>query len=92
MPTGGGEPRPITDLPLGAGAPVWAPDSRRIAFVARAPEPGRYGTEEGVGAAAEAPRRITGFRYRGDGIGFVMDRPQVLYVVNALADLPSRWR
>ncbi|WP_068924381.1 S9 family peptidase [Planobispora rosea] len=88
MPTGGGEPRPVTDLPLGAGAPVWAPDSRRIAFVARAPEPGRYGTEEGVGAAAEAPRRITGFRYRGDGVGFVLDRPQVLYVVNALADIP----
>ncbi|GAA3447751.1 S9 family peptidase [Planomonospora venezuelensis] len=89
MPTGGGEARPITDLPLGAGAPVWAPDSRRIAFVARAPEPGRYGTEEGVGAAAEAPRRITGFRYRADGTGFVLDRPQVLYVVNALADIPQ---
>ncbi|MBG0831119.1 S9 family peptidase [Planomonospora sp. ID67723] len=89
MPTGGGEARPITDLPLGAGVPVWAPDSRRIAFVARVPEPGRYGTAEGVGAAAEAPRRITGFRYRGDGAGFVLDRPQVLYVVNALADIPQ---
>ncbi|MFC4056865.1 alpha/beta fold hydrolase [Planomonospora corallina] len=89
MPTGGGEPRPITDLPLGAGAPVWAPDSRRIAFTARVPEPGRYGTEEGVGAAAEAPRRITGFRYRRDGIGFTQDRRPVLYVVNALADIPQ---
>ncbi|MER6826218.1 S9 family peptidase [Streptosporangium sp. NPDC000563] len=88
MPTGGGEARPITDLPLGAGVPVWAPDSRRIAFVARIAEPGRYGTQEGVSAAAEAPRRITGLRYRTDGAGFTLDRPQSLFVVNALADVP----
>ncbi len=89
MPTGGGEARPITDLPLGAGAPVWAPDSRRIAFVARVPEAGRYGTEEDVSAAAEAPRRITGFRYRHDGVGFTLDRRPALFVVNALADIPQ---
>ncbi|MEV0751337.1 S9 family peptidase [Streptosporangium sp. NPDC050280] len=88
MPTGGGEARPITDLPLGAGVPVWAPDSRRIAFVARVAEPGRYGTQEGVSAVAEAPRRITGLRYRTDGVGFTFDRPQSLFVVNALADVP----
>ncbi|MGW0587035.1 S9 family peptidase [Streptosporangium sp. NPDC002607] len=88
MPTGGGEGQPVTDLPLGAGVPVWAPDSRRIAFVARVAEPGRYGTEEGVGAEAEAPRRITGFRYRTEGIGFTLDRRQSLFVVNALADIP----
>ncbi|WP_406313661.1 S9 family peptidase [Streptosporangium sp. NBC_01639] len=89
MPTGGGEPRPLTELPLGAGAPVWAPDSRRIAFVARVPEAGRYGTEEDVSAAAEAPRRITGFRYRQDGVGFTLDRQPALFVVNALADIPQ---
>ncbi|MEU4538111.1 S9 family peptidase [Streptosporangium sp. NPDC023825] len=88
MPTGGGEARPITDLPLGAGVPAWAPDSRRIAFVARVAEPGRYGTEEGVGAEAEAPRRITGLRHRTEGVGFTFDRPQSLFVVNALADVP----
>ncbi|MET9067227.1 S9 family peptidase [Streptosporangium sandarakinum] len=89
MPAHGGEPRPITDLPLGAGSPVWAPDSRRIAFVARAPEEGRYGTEEGVDAAAEAPRRITGLSYRRDGVGFTFDRRSALFVVNALADIPQ---
>ncbi|MGJ6962119.1 S9 family peptidase [Streptosporangium sp. G11] len=88
MPTGGGDARPVTDLPLGAGVPVWAPDSRRIAFVTRVAEPGRYGTEEGVGAAAEAPRRITGLRYRTEGVGFTFDRRQALFVVNALADVP----
>ncbi|MFF5207306.1 S9 family peptidase [Streptosporangium sp. NPDC000396] len=89
MPTGGGEARPLTDLPLGAGAPVWAPDSRRIAFVARVPEDGRYGTEEGVGSEAEAPRRITGFSYRRDGVGFTLDRRPALFVVNAQADIPQ---
>ncbi|MFC7650178.1 TolB family protein [Streptosporangium lutulentum] len=89
MPTGGGEARPLTDLPLGAGVPVWAPDSSRIAFVARVPEEGRYGTEEGTSAAAEAPRRITGFRYRHDGVGFTLDRRPSLFVVNALADVPQ---
>ncbi|MFJ2029570.1 S9 family peptidase [Streptosporangium sp. NPDC087985] len=89
MPTGGGEARPLTDLPLGAGAPVWAPDSRRIAFVARVPEDGRYGTEKEVSAAAEAPRRITGFRYRLDDVGFTLDRRPALYMVDALADVPQ---
>ncbi|GAA4235122.1 S9 family peptidase [Streptosporangium album] len=89
MPTGGGEARPLTDLPLGAGEPVWAPDSRRIAFVARVPEDGRYGTEEDVSAAAEAPRRITGFRYRTDNVGFTLDRRPALFAVNALADIPQ---
>jgi dipeptidyl aminopeptidase/acylaminoacyl peptidase len=30
---GGGEARTITDLPKGAGTPVWSPDSKRIAFL-----------------------------------------------------------
>jgi dipeptidyl aminopeptidase/acylaminoacyl peptidase len=34
LPVGGGEPEPVTDLPLGAGAPVWSPDGTRIAFAA----------------------------------------------------------
>ena len=34
LPTRGGEPRSLTDLPLGAGRPVWSPDGSRIAFAA----------------------------------------------------------
>ena len=95
MPAGGGEARAVTSLPGGAGAPVWAPDSRRIAFCARVPEPGRYGTplsdndSEPVDAAAEAPRRITRFSYRLDNVGFVDDQPLQLFVVDALADEPE---
>ncbi|MFJ7215701.1 alpha/beta fold hydrolase [Amycolatopsis sp. NPDC098790] len=88
MPADGGDARRVTSLHLGAGEPVWAPDSRRIAFTARVPEPGRYGTEDADGEtpepAAEAPRRITRMDYRIDDIGFLRDRVQRLFVVDAL--------
>jgi len=87
MPADGGDARRLTELPLGAGAPVWAPDSRRIAFTARVPEPGRYGTPGADGATVEpgeeAPRRITRFDYRLDNIGFLRDRPRRLFVIDA---------
>jgi dipeptidyl aminopeptidase/acylaminoacyl peptidase len=92
MPSGGGEARRLTSLHLGAGEPVWAPDSRRIAFTARVPEAGRYGTEDADGEtrepAAEAPRRITRLDYRIDDVGFVRDRMQRLFVLDALEDEP----
>ncbi|PSM38964.1 serine hydrolase [Streptomyces dioscori] len=34
LPTDGGEPEPVTELPLGAGAPVWSPDGTALAFTA----------------------------------------------------------
>jgi dipeptidyl aminopeptidase/acylaminoacyl peptidase len=87
MPADGGEPRQLTDLPLGIDAPVWNPDSHRIAFTARVPEAGRYGTSPDGSAAApaageEAPRRITRRDYRIDDIGFLRDRPARLFVVD----------
>src|SRR5206468_12404013 len=42
QPVDGGDARALTSLPLGAHAPAWAPDSRRIAFRARAAVEGRY--------------------------------------------------
>ncbi|MFD4643620.1 S9 family peptidase [Lentzea sp. NPDC058436] len=81
VPVDGGEPRRLTDLPLGAGAPVWSPDSSRIAFVARLPEEGRYGTTDD-GPEAEAPRRITRLDYRVDDVGFLLDRRPRLHVVD----------
>ena len=91
MPSDGGEARKLTSLHLGAGEPVWAPDSRRIAFTARVPEAGRYGTPDADGEtpepAAEAPRRITRMDYRIDDVGFLRDRMQRLFVVDAIAAL-----
>lgn len=93
MPADGGDARRLTSLHLGAGEPVWAPDSRRIAFTARVPEAGRYGTadadDETPEPAAEAPRRITRMDYRIDDIGFLRDRTQRLFVVDALEEAPA---
>jgi dipeptidyl aminopeptidase/acylaminoacyl peptidase len=86
LPTAGGAARRLTDLHLGAGAPVWAPDSRRIAFTARVPEQGRYGTEEGVGPEAEPPRLITTLKYRLDDVGFTLDRRSSVFVVELPPD------
>jgi dipeptidyl aminopeptidase/acylaminoacyl peptidase len=87
LPVDGGEPRRLTDHPLGAeGPPVWSPDSTRIAYAARVPEPGRYGTVRGRSADNEPPRRITGLLYRSDGLGFTLDRRRHVFVVDALVD------
>jgi len=79
---GGGEPVALTDAPLGAGAPRWSPDSRRIAFAARVPEQGRYGTDEDIDADAEAPRLITKLAYREDGLGYTNDQRNHLFVLD----------
>ena len=85
LSTSGGEARQLTSLPLGASQPVWAPDSKRIAFTARAPEAGRYGSrdeewDDAPKPDAEAPRRITRMDYRFDNVGYVTDRRIRLYV------------
>jgi dipeptidyl aminopeptidase/acylaminoacyl peptidase len=93
MPVAGGESKRLTESPLGVGAPSWAPDSRRIAFTARIPEAGRYGAPDADGepveGAAEAPRRITRLDYRIDDIGFLGDRPQHLFALDAVAALDA---
>jgi dipeptidyl aminopeptidase/acylaminoacyl peptidase len=87
MPMHGGEARPLTDHPLGVDrAPVWSPDSTRLAYTVRVPEDGRYGTVPGRPAEKEPPRRITRFFYRADGLGFSLDRRRHVFVVDALAE------
>lgn len=82
LPVDGGEAVPLADHPLGVEDFVWSPDGTAIAYTARVPEPGRY--EKGEGArppGKEAPRRINRLRYRLDGIGFLLDRPAHVFVV-----------
>ncbi|WP_461024394.1 S9 family peptidase [Thalassiella azotivora] len=87
VPLGGGEPVRLTDAPLGVGAPVWAPDSRRLAWSARVPEEGRYGTDPDVSPDAEPPRLVTRPAYRTDGLGYTVDRRQHLFVLDLSAHL-----
>ncbi|WFR68362.1 hypothetical protein P9139_09220 [Curtobacterium flaccumfaciens] len=83
----GGEARVVTALPLGAGVPVWSPDSTRIAVTARFPEPGRYGStapgsDRRPAPNAEAPRLVTRLDFHVDGSGYLLDKPQQLVVVD----------
>jgi dipeptidyl aminopeptidase/acylaminoacyl peptidase len=92
LPADLGDARRVTtdeQHPLGAGAPRWSPDSTRLAYLARTPEQGRYGTEEGRGPEKEPPRRITTLDYRRDGIGFLLDRPQHVFVLDPFEDEPA---
>jgi dipeptidyl aminopeptidase/acylaminoacyl peptidase len=95
MPSGGGDARCVTSLALGAAAPVWSPDSGRIAFTARVPEQGRYGAKDDEwsdepGADAEAPRRITRLDYRLDSVGYTGDKRTRLYVLDVDAALTGQ--
>ena len=90
LPTAGGDARKLTDLPGGAGAGQWAPDSTALAFTARVPDDGRYGREEKITPDKEAPRRITGLQYRLDGVGFTTDQRSQLFVVDLDGGEPRR--
>ncbi len=96
MSTGGGDARILTDhVSAVGGRPTFSPDSTKIAYTSRVPEKGRYGTDKDVGPGAEAPRRITDFSYRIDGLGFRLDRPQHVWVIDVppvgdpTADVPK---
>ena len=86
MATDGGEPRRVCEHPLGVEGFAWSPDSTRIAYVARVPQEGRYGTDKEVPPEKEPPRRITTFQYRLDNLGFTFDRRPQVFVVDALAE------
>jgi dipeptidyl aminopeptidase/acylaminoacyl peptidase len=90
LPAQGGEGRRLTDHPLGVGDPVWSPDSTRLAYTARVPEPGRYGTDERIPSEAEPPRRITTLSYRFDNLGFLIDRRSHVWTVGIDGGEPVR--
>lgn len=83
IPSAGGEPVQATDAEAGVDDFSWSPDGLSLAFASRVIEPGRYGSVEGLDAAAEAPRRITGVRWHANGLGYVADRPSQLFVIDA---------
>ena len=84
MPASGGEARILTSLPFGAGAPAWAPDSRRLAFTARSGTPPPTDTKK-----AKPLRRITQLKSRLNGEGWTYDRRRHLFTIDASIDRPT---
>jgi dipeptidyl aminopeptidase/acylaminoacyl peptidase len=82
LPTGGGEAVQVTDRTLGVSDFRWSPDGKRLAFLSREPEPGRYNSVEGIPAGAEGPRRITEWSWTRNGLGYHRDRPQHVFVID----------
>lgn len=83
----GGEPLQVTHAPLGVGEFRWHPSSTQLGFLARVPEPGRYGTVPGLDSGSEPPRRVTTQRFRSNGVGYVTDRRTHVFVVG----VPDVW-
>ena len=76
MPTANGEAEKLTDLPGGVLDYGWAPDSRRLAVIARDPE-------RPAGAAKPPkppPIVIDRYQFKEDFIGWLTDRRQHLYL------------
>ena len=69
----GAEPRQITTLPNGAGAPVWSNDGTRIAFVAAVAP---------ANASDHAPIVIDRIDYQADGAGWLRGITAQLHVVD----------
>jgi dipeptidyl aminopeptidase/acylaminoacyl peptidase len=88
----GGEGRPVTAIPRGAGNPAWSPDGKTIAFSSQA-RPSEAATKAGAETAAkreDQPREsdvkvITEAAYRANGVagwGYVdRDRPSHIWTV-----------
>lgn len=75
LPVNGGEPRQLTDLPLGAGIPVWSPDSKRLAFSAV--------TDLAGGEPGEKrPVEVDRLGYKADGAGLIGSLRKHLFVID----------
>jgi dipeptidyl aminopeptidase/acylaminoacyl peptidase len=82
VPTSGGEPRRLTDLPLGAMPASWSPDSTRLLFVARVPNSEPPKDAEKRKAWEQRPRHIYRAQYKADGQGYTFDARTHLFVVD----------
>ncbi|WP_151526205.1 S9 family peptidase [Serinicoccus kebangsaanensis] len=82
MAADGGDARTLTDTALGVSSFAWSPDGTQIAYAARVPEEGRYGTDDDIKPDQEAPRLIEHSTYRADGLGYVLDRPSSIFLLD----------
>ena len=82
LPAGGGEPEKVSDLPGGAGRPVWSPDGQRIAFAAAVDLSAADG-EDDVARARRTQDPVVADRldYQADGAGYLRGLRTHLHVL-----------
>src|SRR5216684_2701241 len=87
IPTDGGEARQLTFMQHGASHPVWSPDSKQLLFNA-AVGPADEETEDGK--VLPKARVIDNLLYRLDGVGFIYERRQHLFLVDVMVGEPKQ--
>ena len=87
MPGDGGEAHQLTWMPHGVSQPHWSPDSQYILFSATV-APLDEETEDGK--ALPKVRVIDRLFYKLDGVGFIHDRRQHIFLVKAAGGEPQQ--
>ena len=81
MPLSGGEPRQLTEMPLGVRSYAWSPDSLRLALVADVdPDAPLDGNDSAAEPRVTVVRRI---RYRSDTLGWRGNAHSHVFTVDA---------
>jgi dipeptidyl aminopeptidase/acylaminoacyl peptidase len=79
IPVAGGEARRLTDLKEDVADVRWSPDGSRLAFVSRVPDAAYEEDNE----RKRLPRRLRRLSYKLDNVGWIVDRPQHVFVAAA---------
>ncbi len=87
IPGDGGEAYQLTFLPHGVSNPAWSPGSQRLVFSAAV---GPLDEETEDGKPLPKVRVIDRLLYRLDGVGFIYDRHQHLFIIDAAGGEPTQ--
>ncbi len=87
IPTDGGEARQLTFMQHGASNPAWSPDSRQLIFSAAV---GPADEETGEGKRLPKAHVIDRLWYRLDGVGFIYERRNHLFLVDITGGDPQQ--
>ena len=87
IPSDGGEAHQLTFMPHGVSNPTWSPESARIVFSAAV---GPLDEENEEGKTLPKARVIDRLLYRLDGVGFIYERRQHLFLVDANGGEPKQ--
>ena len=87
IPTNGGEAHQLTYMQHGASNPVWSPDSKHILFNALT-GPADEETEDGK--PLPKVRVIDRLWYRLDGVGFIYERRNHLFLIDVTGGEPQQ--